>query len=275
MGESVLAHNFYWLADSEFLGRLWDRVKGLLPPTTGSGGIAGLNARFRGSFAASSLSIHRELTCLLFAFPVYRYIPGAIYRPHIDGAWPASGIDPTTGEYLYDSSPRDKPQWSRLTFLVSRFLFAPSLHFVDAQFYFRSSISTTRSLEGARPFSSPLQQRSPPTHPFSTPTPSSRLRDPLSSSLTATRKGVYSTRDLPLEKAEASTLLGLTCFITLDPETRQKLRLCDRFLSLLSFVIVLRLACFHAFFPTRTTFGGQRNCFRLDRKNIWIAKKVI
>lgn len=49
---------------------------------------------------------------------MYRYVPGAIYRPHIDGAWPKSGVDPSTGEYLYDSSPPDAPQWSRLTFLV-------------------------------------------------------------------------------------------------------------------------------------------------------------
>lgn len=45
-------------------------------------------------------------------------MPGAIYRPHIDGAWPASGIDKTTGEYLYDDSPAGESQWSRLTFLV-------------------------------------------------------------------------------------------------------------------------------------------------------------
>lgn len=53
-----------------------------------------------------------------FNHTVYRYVPGAIYRPHIDGAWPASGIDPVTGTYLYDSSPADAPQWSRLTFLI-------------------------------------------------------------------------------------------------------------------------------------------------------------
>lgn len=49
---------------------------------------------------------------------VYRYVPGAIYRPHIDGAWPRSGIDPHTGEYLYDASPIDCPEWSRLTLLI-------------------------------------------------------------------------------------------------------------------------------------------------------------
>lgn len=31
---------------------------------------------------------------------VYRYVPGAIYRPHIDGAWPASGVDPVTVSFF-------------------------------------------------------------------------------------------------------------------------------------------------------------------------------
>lgn len=93
---SVLAHNLYWLADGDFLNTLYTRFLHLVPQEIGGGKVTGLNARFR----------------------VYRYVPGAIYRPHIDGAWPASGVD-DKGEYLYDSSPKDKPQWSRLTFLVS------------------------------------------------------------------------------------------------------------------------------------------------------------
>ncbi|KAL8290348.1 hypothetical protein RQP46_002606 [Phenoliferia psychrophenolica] len=95
-GASVLAHNLYWLADQSFLDTFWSRLAHLLPQEVSGGRVQGLNARFR----------------------VYRYVPGAIYRPHIDGAWPKSGVDPTTGEYLYDSSPADKPQWSRLTFLI-------------------------------------------------------------------------------------------------------------------------------------------------------------
>ncbi|GAA5911626.1 hypothetical protein JCM6882_008057 [Rhodosporidiobolus microsporus] len=93
---SVLAHNLYWLADRTFLDAFCARFLHLCPQVVGGGRVTGINARFR----------------------VYRYVPGAIYRPHIDGAWPASGIDPKTGEYLYDSSPPDKPQWSKLTFLI-------------------------------------------------------------------------------------------------------------------------------------------------------------
>lgn len=93
--ESILAHNFYWLADHQFLGELYKRVKEHLPQKMGGGDIMGINARFR----------------------VYRYVPGAVYRPHIDGAWPPSGLD-SEGKYVYDMSSPEAPIWSRLTFLV-------------------------------------------------------------------------------------------------------------------------------------------------------------
>ncbi|KAI8816679.1 uncharacterized protein EV422DRAFT_544490 [Fimicolochytrium jonesii] len=96
---SVLAHNLFWLADTELLGMIFDRVKEHLPQTlpsispTSPPKLAGINSRWR----------------------VYRYVPGAVYRPHIDGAWPASGLDPQTGEYVYDMY---KDRRSKLTFLV-------------------------------------------------------------------------------------------------------------------------------------------------------------
>ena len=64
-------------------------------PSSTSGGVgtlAGLNARFR----------------------IYRYTPGLVYRPHIDGAWPGSGM--RNGQYVYDMHDGDRR--SRLTFLV-------------------------------------------------------------------------------------------------------------------------------------------------------------
>ncbi|KAJ3285449.1 hypothetical protein HK104_009475 [Borealophlyctis nickersoniae] len=90
---SILAHNFFWLADSSLLDTIYSRVQPHLPPELGGGAVAGLNARWR----------------------VYRYVPGAIYRPHIDGAWPCSGIDPVSGQYVYDMRGDRR---SRLTFLV-------------------------------------------------------------------------------------------------------------------------------------------------------------
>lgn len=40
--------------------------------------------------------------------------PGNVYRPHIDGAWPGSGVD-SRGQYKFDAY---GDRWSRLTFLV-------------------------------------------------------------------------------------------------------------------------------------------------------------
>lgn len=98
---SVLAHNVVWLADEDFVGQLFERIKPFVKQTVvgpdGKGGkVRGINRRFR----------------------VYRYGPKQVYRPHIDGAWPAAGIDPVTGEYLHDSSPADDPLWSRYTILI-------------------------------------------------------------------------------------------------------------------------------------------------------------
>lgn len=92
---SVLAHNLIWLADTEFISTLYQRIVHLLPQTVHGGAVNGINARFR----------------------LYRYRPGALYRPHIDGAWPASALNSSTTPptYVYDSDPT---VYSRLTFLI-------------------------------------------------------------------------------------------------------------------------------------------------------------
>ncbi|KAI7775617.1 prolyl 4-hydroxylase [Diaporthe eres] len=92
---SVLAHNFYWVADDEFCRVLWGRVGPFVPERVSGRKVRGLNRRFR----------------------VYRYVPGAEYRAHIDGAWPPSGILPDD-TYQYDASPADAKQSSLFTFLV-------------------------------------------------------------------------------------------------------------------------------------------------------------
>ncbi|KAI5455386.1 hypothetical protein NCC49_000199 [Naganishia albida] len=93
---SVLAHNVVWLADEEFVGELFERIKPFVQEHVGGGKVRGINRRMR----------------------VYRYGPKQVYRPHIDGAWPAAGIDKQSGEYLHDSSPADDPLWSRFTLLI-------------------------------------------------------------------------------------------------------------------------------------------------------------
>ncbi|KIM43787.1 hypothetical protein M413DRAFT_443685 [Hebeloma cylindrosporum] len=94
---SVLAHNLIWLADEVFIEGLYNRLVHLLPPSVCGGKVRGINRRFR----------------------LYRYKPGALYRPHIDGAWPASSSSPATptspASYIYDSDPT---VYSRLTFLI-------------------------------------------------------------------------------------------------------------------------------------------------------------
>lgn len=93
---SILAHNFYWIVDQPFHDALWARVAPFVPTHSEGRPVRGINRRFR----------------------VYRYVPGAEYRCHIDGAWPPSGIEPETDRYLYDSSPEGKKQSSLFTFLI-------------------------------------------------------------------------------------------------------------------------------------------------------------
>jgi hypothetical protein len=94
-GSSILAHNVYWLTDTAFHDALWSRVEPFIPPHADGRRARSVNRRFR----------------------VYRYVPGAEYRAHIDGAWPPSGVSPS-GTYLYDSSPPSQKQSSLLTFLI-------------------------------------------------------------------------------------------------------------------------------------------------------------
>ncbi|KAF2678254.1 hypothetical protein K458DRAFT_423203 [Lentithecium fluviatile CBS 122367] len=93
---SILAHNFYWVVDEAFHQRLWSRVQAFVPKEVDGKKARGINRRFR----------------------VYRYVPGAEYRAHIDGAWPPSGINPITDAYIYDNSPPDAKQSSLFTFLI-------------------------------------------------------------------------------------------------------------------------------------------------------------
>jgi hypothetical protein len=93
---SILAHNFYWIVDTSFCARLWKRVESFIPAVFHEKTVRGLNRRFR----------------------VYRYVPGAEYRAHIDGAWPPSSIDLSTDKYIYDASPPHAKQSSLFTFLI-------------------------------------------------------------------------------------------------------------------------------------------------------------
>ncbi|KAF4632893.1 hypothetical protein G7Y89_g5230 [Cudoniella acicularis] len=92
---SILAHNFYWIIDDALSAKLWSRVEPFVPKDVGGRKVRGINRRFR----------------------VYRYVPGAEYRAHIDGAWPPSSID-SNDKYIYDASPPTAKQSSLFTFLL-------------------------------------------------------------------------------------------------------------------------------------------------------------
>lgn len=80
-----------WLACPSLNEALFERCRALLPAELSGGRLCGLNARWR----------------------LYRYPEGAVYRPHVDGAWPGSGL--VDGKLEYDAY---GDRWSRLTFLV-------------------------------------------------------------------------------------------------------------------------------------------------------------
>jgi hypothetical protein len=87
------AEGCVWLVDDSVLAPLWRRVAALLPQELCGCALAGINPRWR----------------------LYRYSPGGVFRPHVDGAWPGSGLD-AQGRYLFDA--RGGRQWSLLTFLI-------------------------------------------------------------------------------------------------------------------------------------------------------------
>ena len=82
------------------LAPLFARCLPHLPPSIGGHALAGLNGHLR-----------------CFRYPD---ISGAVYRPHIDGSWPRSGLNPK-GEYEQEEVSLHQPGVggrSRLTFLI-------------------------------------------------------------------------------------------------------------------------------------------------------------
>lgn len=92
--------SFVWLVDDSVQGPLYSRCQSMLPPELGDGELAGINARWR----------------------LYRYGQDAVYRPHVDGAWPGSGLG-SDGKLEYDAF---GDRWSRLTFLLYLWVPRPS-----------------------------------------------------------------------------------------------------------------------------------------------------
>jgi len=83
-----------WLVDDSILQPLTDRVLAHVPQMVQGETVAGINARWR----------------------LFRYGSHALYRPHIDGSWPGSGLDPQTNKYNTDVFSGTRR--SRYTFLL-------------------------------------------------------------------------------------------------------------------------------------------------------------
>jgi hypothetical protein len=141
------AHNFVWLADDELLSTVYSRCKPHLPAVDSTAVTPAVTAAVPPSHSTSDDSTaitaadtftigsrkrqrvvtatdvnglvpasdaHQrsgQLVGLNSRWRLYRYTPGSIYRPHIDGAWPASGVNVDSGEYMYDAF---GDRWSRL-----------------------------------------------------------------------------------------------------------------------------------------------------------------
>jgi len=85
--------NCVWIADNELLDTIYGRFSYLLTTEPDGSAPLGLNARWR----------------------LYKYNLYDIFRPHIDGSWPGSGIDPKTGKLVQDIF---GDRWSRFTWVL-------------------------------------------------------------------------------------------------------------------------------------------------------------
>jgi len=93
IGRNVRANsNVEWTVDDTVIGPIFERCRHLLPQHVEGGDLCGVNVRWR----------------------CYRYNQNEIFRPHIDAAWPGSGISPE-GDFVFDFYGDRR---SQLTFLL-------------------------------------------------------------------------------------------------------------------------------------------------------------
>ena len=98
-GDSQLAYTCVWLWSEKLAETIFNRIKQFLPATDDElsiGRIVEGDARYYNTRDDRMLAqgINRRAR-------FYRYEPGRYYRPHIDGAWPASDFH--DGKYIYDA----------------------------------------------------------------------------------------------------------------------------------------------------------------------------
>jgi hypothetical protein len=92
-GDKKAAQGCVWIAPESISNEIYSRILPHLPVSIKGKNIAGINRRFR----------------------FYRYTSKySEYRAHVDGAWPASGVDGDV--YQFDTS--GGKQWSCFTALI-------------------------------------------------------------------------------------------------------------------------------------------------------------
>jgi hypothetical protein len=109
--------NVIWLAEDSLVEYVFERVRHLLPSTIAS---YDANTSAASHKHSQDTDLRGKSECGLMGinatWRLFRYYPGSVYRPHIDGAWPGSGIRRDTGLYAQDAFDGDR--FSKLTFLV-------------------------------------------------------------------------------------------------------------------------------------------------------------
>jgi len=89
-----------WLVDEHVIDPIFERCRQHLPQQVAGGEVAGINPRWR----------------------MFRYTDteGAVYRPHIDGSWPGSGLD-AEGKYRHDLRGDHRSRYTFLVYLTGGF----------------------------------------------------------------------------------------------------------------------------------------------------------
>ena len=104
--------NVIWLGDDTIMSPILERCKRFMPDIMPEKHIARSCGRDEQSSCDCIPSKFEGVNARLRLF---RYYPGAVYRPHIDGAWPGSGLlsDGTYSDDVFNGT-----KHSKLTFLI-------------------------------------------------------------------------------------------------------------------------------------------------------------
>jgi hypothetical protein len=102
-----------WFVDSSIGAELFQRVQPHLPATPAISSLASKTKRTVSVAPPRLHSINNRWRC-------FRYDSHCVYRPHLDGSWPESGMD-EEGNYTCDTTGQTKSYWTFLIYLNDNF----------------------------------------------------------------------------------------------------------------------------------------------------------